>query len=142
VDVSGAPQNITVSVGFATFPRDAHSATELLEHTDQALYKSKELGRNRVTPFEPLSTYTFQFRPDSTHPAHLVHVVGDFNGWSTNVDALRHDSDGTLRLMLRLTPGLYEYKFVLNGNQYIPDPGNPQTVSDGFGGLNSVAVVK
>jgi len=142
VRVGGQDQRITVSVGFATFPRDAHTATELLEHTDQALYRSKENGRNRVTAFEPLSTYTFQFRPDHAHPAHLVHVVGDFNGWSTNVDALRHDSDGALRLMLRLTPGVYEYKFVLNGSHYIPDPGNPKTVSDGFGGLNSVAVVK
>jgi len=40
---------LTISVGFATFPRDAKVPTELLEHADQALYISKRNGRNMIS---------------------------------------------------------------------------------------------
>ena len=43
------PVPITVSVGVATFPANAHSADELLGIADDALYESKRAGRNRVT---------------------------------------------------------------------------------------------
>jgi diguanylate cyclase (GGDEF)-like protein len=39
---------ITVSIGLATFPKDATNAKELIHMADQALYKAKEGGRNRV----------------------------------------------------------------------------------------------
>ncbi len=42
---------VTASVGAATFPKDASSTTDLIEQADQALYKAKELGRNRVVFF-------------------------------------------------------------------------------------------
>ena len=41
--------NVTVSVGYAVFPDDAKTAAALIEAADQALYRSKESGRNRVT---------------------------------------------------------------------------------------------
>lgn len=40
--------NLTVSVGIATFPEDATTARELVDAADQALYRAKGLGRNRV----------------------------------------------------------------------------------------------
>jgi len=40
--------NITASIGVATFPVDAHSKEELIDKADQALYKAKSEGRNRV----------------------------------------------------------------------------------------------
>ena len=43
---------VTISAGVATMPRDAHSATELIEAADQALYASKRAGKNRVTGYE------------------------------------------------------------------------------------------
>jgi len=41
--------NVTVSVGYAVYPDDAKTAAALIEAADQALYRSKESGRNRVT---------------------------------------------------------------------------------------------
>lgn len=41
----------TVSVGIATFPEDGKSAEELVDKADWALYRSKKLGRNRVSSF-------------------------------------------------------------------------------------------
>jgi len=42
------PSKVTVSCGIATFPQDCREIKELLEVADKALYKAKELGRNRV----------------------------------------------------------------------------------------------
>lgn len=39
---------LTISLGVATFPEDAKSLNDLVETADQALYKAKEKGRNRV----------------------------------------------------------------------------------------------
>ena len=35
------------------------------------------------------------------------------------------DADGYYHTTLRLKPGLHEYKFVINGNNWPPDPDNP-----------------
>jgi len=40
--------HITVSIGIASFPKDAQSKEELIHKADMALYKSKEKGRNQV----------------------------------------------------------------------------------------------
>ncbi len=40
---------LTVSIGVATYPEDGESSSILLQKADEALYKSKENGRNRVT---------------------------------------------------------------------------------------------
>jgi diguanylate cyclase (GGDEF)-like protein len=45
---SGAPAAITVSVGVASFPIHAASMDGLVEAADRALYRAKELGKNRV----------------------------------------------------------------------------------------------
>ena len=39
---------ITVSIGVATFPKNAQGHQELIHKADQALYRAKEQGRNRV----------------------------------------------------------------------------------------------
>ena len=39
---------VTVSIGVASFPKDAQMKEELIYKADHALYKAKEQGRNRV----------------------------------------------------------------------------------------------
>jgi two-component system cell cycle response regulator len=46
-EVEGGPQQISVSIGLATLGRDS-SADSLIEQADQALYRAKARGRNRV----------------------------------------------------------------------------------------------
>jgi len=42
---------VTVSIGIATYPDDAKKTEELIDKADWALYRSKKLGRNRVSSF-------------------------------------------------------------------------------------------
>ncbi len=43
---------MTISVGVAVFPEDATTKEELISRADQALYRAKRAGRNRVSPVE------------------------------------------------------------------------------------------
>jgi diguanylate cyclase (GGDEF)-like protein len=43
---------MTVSIGVASFPTDAQDKASLIERADQALYRSKESGRNCVVAWQ------------------------------------------------------------------------------------------
>ncbi len=74
--------------------------------------------------------------------AHSVSVVGTFNGWSPQANPLVRGPDGIWRTEIRLQPGEFQYKLVVDGKRWIPDPRNPSRVPDGFGAVNSVLVVR
>ncbi len=46
---ANGPLRVTVSLGVASYPRDAADKTGLIQMADKALYRSKAAGRNRVT---------------------------------------------------------------------------------------------
>jgi diguanylate cyclase (GGDEF)-like protein len=48
-DSDQGPFSITISMGVGYWPEDADHKQELIELTDQALYYSKQNGRDRVT---------------------------------------------------------------------------------------------
>lgn len=49
LDHEGKELKVTVSIGASCYPLDATTKKDLIEFADQAMYKSKESGRNRVT---------------------------------------------------------------------------------------------
>ena len=51
-DAGSAEISVTVSIGYAVFPEHARTPETMIEAADQALYRSKEGGRNRVTSAE------------------------------------------------------------------------------------------
>jgi len=66
----------------------------------------------------------------SEEAQHSVVLLGDFNGWSTDQDSLAQDEDGLWRIMRPVQPGLYQYKFLVDGTRYLLDPGNPVRVEN------------
>lgn len=75
-----------------------------------------------------------------------VHVAGSFNGWPGTLagggwplqrDAATDTWSGTFEI----PPGDHQYKLVIDESTWIPDPTNPATADDGFGGSNSVLEV-
>jgi 1,4-alpha-glucan branching enzyme len=69
--------------------------------------------------------------------AKQVYVAGTFNEWNATDTPLEKGKDGIFRTTLKLPPGTYQYKFVVDGT-WVADPANPETVDDGYGGVNSV----
>lgn len=74
--------------------------------------------------------------------AKSVALAGDFNAWSTSADLLTQQADGSWRIVKKLEPGRYEYKFALDGGaSWKEDPAAAEFKSDPYGGRNSVVVV-
>jgi len=72
-----------------------------------------------------------------------VSVAGSFNGWNKDADPLILSGDGlTWTKHLKLRPGTYTYKFVLNGERWIVDPKVIRNVDDGGGNTNSELLVE
>jgi anti-sigma factor RsiW len=78
----------------------------------------------------------------SAPQAASVVVVGDFNGWDPQrTRMVRSDHSGTWTARLKLTPGVHQYSFVIDGASWVLDPGAKTTLADGFGGKNSVIII-
>lgn len=82
-------------------------------------------------------THTFAFEANS--PLDSVHLCGTFNNWTIGSDPMKLEA-GTRRWTITksLAPGVYQYKFVLNGNEWITDPKAEKNEDDGNGNTNSV----
>ena len=71
-----------------------------------------------------------------------VYVAGSFNDWDPAATPLKDkDSAGLYRRALLLSPGRYEYKFVVNGTWCV-DPDCTDWQANELGSLNSVLDVK
>ena len=53
IEVPGVVLKKTVSIGVAEFPHDSDRIWQCIKFADVALYKAKEMGRNRVVRFRP-----------------------------------------------------------------------------------------
>lgn len=71
-----------------------------------------------------------------------VNLAGEFNQWQPVQSALVNVRDSLWKIQLPMENGEYEYKFVVNETDWIPDPANPVAVSDGWQGVNSVKSVR
>ena len=87
--------------------------------------------------------------------ARQVNLAGNFpdNEWlkyGNQFDVMRDDGkngdrvagDGIWSIVKSLSSGRYEYKFVVDRNSWIEDPNALDTTDDGYGGKNSVLIVK
>ncbi len=59
----GVSKHVTISCGVATYPTHGTSASELIEFSDQGLYRAKESGRNKVG-----AQYEDEMSADETPP--------------------------------------------------------------------------
>jgi 1,4-alpha-glucan branching enzyme len=70
-----------------------------------------------------------------------VSVAGSFNDWDPGVTLMPYDPERKVyHIEVLLTPGEYEYKFVVDG-EWLLDEANPGFYPNDFGTLNSVLVV-
>lgn len=105
------------------------SLSEIDAPRDGKLVTYKKTGKNMVL----FRTY----KPD----ARVISLVGDFNGWNPEHDLMKRGGDGIWRLEKRLSPGIYRYKFIIDG-EWMPDIFNPDSASDSAGDLCSIIKIK
>ena len=69
--------------------------------------------------------------------ARNVFLAGDFNGWNIESHPFKKDSKGTWKISIKLMPGKYEYRFLVDGEwqndsnctNFVPNPyGNENCV--------------
>ena len=127
---------ISVSAGVATYPVDAYDESELVQRADESLYRAKEEGRNRVVSYLPPHRETLRYYPGRR--VQSVALVGNFNNWDKDYDFMYPiDRDG-YEFIISLNRGVYQYKFVVDGADWIPDPNCSERCPDTLGGENSV----
>ncbi|HET9620448.1 MAG TPA: glycogen-binding domain-containing protein [Kofleriaceae bacterium] len=85
----------------------------------------------------------FNFEPGGGHDK-KIYLAASFNDWNKeNPQFLLKDDDGDgiWSITVKLPPGTYQYKYVVDG-KWTQDPAAPEEAPDGFGGRNSKFEVK
>lgn len=113
-----------------------------------------------VDPGNGTVNHTFTYvKPASAPAVTSVNLAGSFNNWSTTAQAMTQQADGSWKATIPLARGTYQYKFVMNGNQWpnnmCNDPtwGNPNNggkvdaavttcADDNNGGQNAVLTIQ
>jgi predicted lipoprotein with Yx(FWY)xxD motif len=88
---------------------------------------------------------TFTFIPEKDQKFTKVYLAGEFNEWKPALPAylLTKAANGNYTITIKLEVGKqYAYKFVLDGLNWVADKNAKDFVEDGFGGKNSVVIVK
>ena len=73
--------------------------------------------------------------------ARSVAVAGDFNGWEGRSGLTDPDGDGIWTGRVPLQPGVHEYMFVIDEDEWVTDPRADRWSEDGFGNRNAVVAV-
>ena len=110
------------------------------------------IKKRLLPPHKVQDGILFQFDAPS---ARQVNLAGNFpdNEWLKNgmkVDLMNDDGkngdiladDGIWSIVKSLSSGRYEYKFVVDRHSWLEDPNALETSDDGFGGKNSILIVK
>jgi hypothetical protein len=91
---------------------------------------------------QTVRTCDHAFRVDGHATATSVWLTGTMVSWAGNPGAgavvLVQGTDGAWTGSYAFEPGTHQYKFIVDGTNWILDPTNQNTASDGQGNTNSV----
>jgi chromosome partitioning protein len=122
--------------------RTASRSNGALDHAALAVEVAASAPATRRAQAAELREVVVEFRDDA---ANDVRIAGDFNGWMPDRDVQSEVADdGGIRVWrkhLRLPPGTYEYRYVVDG-EWCADPRNPDRIATSLGPPNSVLVVR
>ena len=79
------------------------------------------------------------FRLEATEATEAI-LAGDFNSWDIKKHVMKKDKQGRWTKIVTLSPGKYEYKFLVDG-QWQNDPSNDEMVPNSFGTHNNILTV-
>ncbi|NVB80432.1 MAG: hypothetical protein HOV81_18715 [Kofleriaceae bacterium] len=92
----------------------------------------------------PAATCEHAFRLDGHGTDSSVWLTGSFVAWASTPQAgavaFSQGTDGGWTGSYAFEAGTHQYKLIVNGNDWILDPTNPNTADDGMGHTNNVYV--
>lgn len=94
----------------------------------------RHAGGNGVVAAAPAPPVFVQFRLDA-EGAGQVRLAGSFTGWEPAYELVETQA-GVWTVVVALEPGVHDYAFLVDGEEWVVDP-TAQSVDDGFGGTNS-----
>lgn len=79
------------------------------------------------------------FTPSAT----AVYVVGSFNGWVKGATSMtREGKTGVWIAEVMLPPGEHTFMYLVDGKEWVVPPLAEDFVTDGFGQINGVVIVR
>lgn len=104
------------------------------------MYEGEPYTARRVELPAPSLKGSVTFRLKGHADASVVALAGSFNNWNQS-QLLFGREGGEWVCRIDLDPGIYQYKFVVDGNWTL-DPSNSQTVEDEAGNVNNLIEIK
>lgn len=92
---------------------------------------------NTLRTRKPIAVH-LEFHDDK---AKSVGIAGTFNDWNPESTPMVTSGSGQWSGQLTLSPGIYEYQYVVDG-RWINDPQAVKSTPNPFGGRNSVLIVE
>ncbi len=132
------PQDFRVrpALGAAALLVMVIAATWLVRWRDAGL----ETPERAAQPTAPATVLVrFEFRAPE---ARSVSLAGSFNDWNGETTPLvKNRTTSVWSVTVPLAPGEHQYLFMIDAEQWVPDPRAHAQVDDGFGQKNSVLTV-
>ncbi len=86
---------------------------------------------------------TFTLTQNEVKNADTVHIVGEFNDWNKTASPLTKFKNGNFKITINLEKGKeYQFKYIVDGNNWINDNKADSYVSNNFSGENSVIIAE
>ena len=102
-------------------------------------HRKRRFGMQKLTRRTTTRRVMFHKRAE---PGSQVFLAGDFNGWSTtDYPMVDREGNGMFSCSVELQPGIYQYKFVVDGIWCL-DESNPEFVVSDLGTFNNIVEVK
>lgn len=97
------------------------------------------IKKTEIKGVDKVVSVTFE---SAHHPdARSLHLVGDFNEWDPAATPMKQRKDGTWAATLRLPRRRdYQYRFVVNGTDWVTDEDGEAAVPNPYGGMNAVVL--
>jgi 1,4-alpha-glucan branching enzyme len=102
---------------------------------------AKKAAAGKAAPAKAAATaaeVSFRLKAAS---AEWVSVVGTFNKWDPDKGGMKRDANGIWTKALKLKPGSYQYKFLVDG-EWWADPENQDFCYNEHGTTNSILTVR
>ena len=94
-----------------------------------------------MTAREAISKKQVTFTCNVASEALTAYLVGDFNDWKPTAKPMTKGKNNTFQARMRLAPGEYQYKFIVDGI-WFNDPQAQEQVMNPYGTSNSIVRIK